>query len=45
MKKIILILLALVALVLTSAAQDTSYRILSESDYSWVGISHSVHER
>ena len=34
MKKITLILLALVALVLTSAAQDTSYRILSESDYT-----------
>ena len=29
MKKITLILLALVALVPTSAAQDTSYRILS----------------
>ncbi len=34
MKKITLILLALVALVLTSAAQDTSYRILSENDYT-----------
>ena len=34
MKKITLILLALVALVLTSAAQDASYRILSENDYT-----------
>ena len=34
MKKLTIILLALVASVLTSAAQNASYRILSESDYT-----------
>ena len=34
MKKITIIILVLVASVLTSVAQDASYRILSESDYT-----------